>query len=232
MAKLTNKEQCRITKDWSCEFPTLSIYKPLWLLRRVGPLLIGICLERSSTGDRYNPVYHYHNLLIPRENITLSLAQPLMNKNSKVPEQVVVSAHDDSYKDASRRLSMQHPLLTSQLVTTSSVFDEYIEYLTQRKDIAITRYPLGIYLDTFTLAKYFGFDDYANDLLDFICHEVAFWPKTEFSFNINEWKNRMVSLSNRESQDFIISKQLIEHKLISIINQTIKVGISPPRYWS
>lgn len=69
-------QQRAITNDWQAEFPTLAVYRPMWLARRCGPVLVGLCLDRGS-GDNYYPTWHYHCLLQPSPTICLSLATRL-----------------------------------------------------------------------------------------------------------------------------------------------------------
>lgn len=61
-ATLTAAAKKKITLDWSRLFPELGTYRPLHLLRRVGPLLQGIALERTSGNDLYRPMAHIHCL--------------------------------------------------------------------------------------------------------------------------------------------------------------------------
>jgi hypothetical protein len=51
--KLTRAVEKRITEDWAREFTGMGVYKRRWLMRRVGPLLIGVSLDRDSHGDLY-----------------------------------------------------------------------------------------------------------------------------------------------------------------------------------
>lgn len=56
--KLTQYLQDKITEDWARLLPGLGIYKPMRLLRRVGPMLTGICLDRDSGNEAYRPTFH------------------------------------------------------------------------------------------------------------------------------------------------------------------------------
>lgn len=52
----------RVTKDWAVAFPGFAVWRPLHLLRRIGPAVQGICLDRSTSGDGYLPTAHVHAL--------------------------------------------------------------------------------------------------------------------------------------------------------------------------
>jgi hypothetical protein len=79
--KITAAQAKSITQDWQNHFPSLGVYKPLHLLRRCGPLLVGLCLNRSSSGDIYKPTFHCHCLLRQFPTVTLSLAVQLTAPN-------------------------------------------------------------------------------------------------------------------------------------------------------
>ncbi|MGE3182975.1 MAG: hypothetical protein AB7N71_15210 [Phycisphaerae bacterium] len=79
--KISTAKAKSITKDWQNEFPSLGVYKPLRLLRRCGPILVGLCLERASSGDIYKPIFHSHCLLRQFPTISLSLAVQLQAAN-------------------------------------------------------------------------------------------------------------------------------------------------------
>lgn len=50
------------TSDWAKAFPGFDVWQKLCLLRRVGPTLQGICLERTTSGDEYFATAHVHAL--------------------------------------------------------------------------------------------------------------------------------------------------------------------------
>ena len=107
MKKLTLTAKQQITEDWNRCFPEMGIYKPLHLLRRVGPVLIGILLERDSTKDRYLPTFHVHNLAKPFPVITLTLSEPLRTEITQAPDQIKVSQHESRFEEASERMDRQ-----------------------------------------------------------------------------------------------------------------------------
>ena len=63
-----------VTKEWHDHFPAFDIWKPLVLLRRVGPVLQGITLDIASRqGDQYYPTAHIHVLTSAFPVISLEL---------------------------------------------------------------------------------------------------------------------------------------------------------------
>lgn len=97
----------QITDDWQREIPSLGIYKPRWLLRRVGPLLVGVCLDRDSGGDIYKPCFHVHFLGKAFACVSLTLCTQLRSERSGGPSYVEVKWHEQKYKDAAARMIRQ-----------------------------------------------------------------------------------------------------------------------------
>lgn len=123
--KLTPKIEKSITNDWHNEFPNLSVYKPRHLLRRVGPLLIGVCLDRDSSAEKYKPCFHVHFLGKEFPVVSLTLCSQLKAKSGG-PECVEVRFHEEKFLDAARRLKEQSPLpLDDSPVGLGAIVDAY-----------------------------------------------------------------------------------------------------------
>src|SRR5436190_8831039 len=103
MTNTTSAQILQITKDWKDEFPSLGVYKPLHLLRRNGPLLSGICLDRTSSGDIYKPIFHYHCLLRSCPAISLSLAVQLKAANG-TDASVSFRSHESSFAKSAEKM--------------------------------------------------------------------------------------------------------------------------------
>ena len=69
-----------LTRDWATLFPGFGVWRPLRLLRRLGPWVQGITLERTSAGDEYRPTAHVHALTRDFPTISLTLASPLRTR--------------------------------------------------------------------------------------------------------------------------------------------------------
>jgi hypothetical protein len=65
MIKLTPPLKRQITHAWNERFPQMGVFEPMWLMRRIGPVVQGICLNRSSTGTDYIPITHIYDLCAP-----------------------------------------------------------------------------------------------------------------------------------------------------------------------
>jgi len=80
LSDLTPAVARALTRDWATEFPAFAVWRPLRLLRRLGPWVQGITLERSSAGDDYRPTAHVHALTRDFPVISLTLASPLRTR--------------------------------------------------------------------------------------------------------------------------------------------------------
>lgn len=101
--KISAAQAKSITKDWQNEFPGLGVYKPLHLLRRCGPILVGLCLNRSSSGNIYKPTFHSHCLLRQFPTISLSLAVQLKAANGS-DAAVSVKFHEPNLKESAAKM--------------------------------------------------------------------------------------------------------------------------------
>src|SRR5689334_8250555 len=109
MTKLDAGAARRITEDWATAFPGFGVYRPLRILRRLGPLVQGVTLERSSSGNDYLPTAHVHALTRSFPVISLTLAERLAG-NSGVEQRIKLSDHESSFAWAVDRLRSQSHL--------------------------------------------------------------------------------------------------------------------------
>jgi len=128
--KLTPAIEKKITQDWAREFPGMGIYKKRWLMRRVGPLLIGICLDRDSHGDQYKPCFHVFFLGCEwdGDEPALTLWSPLRTRRTGASDAVKVRWHEERYRDAVERIEEQALLPLEGDVTLDQVLQAYQEY--------------------------------------------------------------------------------------------------------
>jgi hypothetical protein len=126
---LNKSVEKQITDDWHRELPNLGIYKPRWLMRRVGPLLVGICLDRDSGGDVYKPIFHVHCLGKEAPAVFLTLLTQLRSERSGGPDFVQVRFHDEKYKEAAARMVRQSLLPLEGDLTFEQIIAAYRTYL-------------------------------------------------------------------------------------------------------
>lgn len=103
MMKISAAQAKAITQDWQDHFPHLGVYKPHHLLRRCGPVLVGLCLNRASSGDIYKPTFHCHCLLRPFPTVSLSLAVQLKAPNGS-DAAISIKFHEAKLAEATAKM--------------------------------------------------------------------------------------------------------------------------------
>ncbi len=175
MKKLTISQKNKITKQWAEEFPSLGIYKSMWLLRRVGPLLQGICLDRDSSNSNYLPTFHVHNLAIQEsKSISLTLYNPLLGKKNNYPERISMVQHELKFAEFVGRFRSQAPLNLSGDFLCDRVLDAYNQYI--KRGGAETTYPLNQYHDMLCVLIWCQRFEEANAFLDGVRQQILDWP--------------------------------------------------------
>lgn len=95
----TQAELKRLTGDWGAIYGEFDAWRPLRLLRRIGPVVQGVTLDLSSSGDPYFPTAHIHALTRKFPVISLSMGTRLSGA-SGVDRAISFNLHSDSYAEA------------------------------------------------------------------------------------------------------------------------------------
>jgi hypothetical protein len=136
MTELDARSATRITQDWATAFPHFAVYRPLRLLRRLGPLVQGVTLERSSSGNDYLPTAHVHALTRSFPVISLTLAERLLG-DSGVEQRIRVSDHESSFAWAVDRLREQSHLSLDRAPSLGDILARY-------RDVILSSQTMGV----------------------------------------------------------------------------------------
>jgi len=150
----------QITKDWQLELPKLGVYRARCLLRRVGPLLVGVTLLGGSARDHYEPFFHVHFLGKNFPELSLTLAT---SPTGRAQETVYLSSHAARYKDLVRQLVARAPLSIEGPLTIKEVIAAYREFIKTPKGQGQIIY---LYEDCIKLLACYGLADQARAMLD------------------------------------------------------------------
>lgn len=99
----------KVTSDWGRTFDQFAVWRPLRLLRRLGPVVQGITLDRNTAGDAYFPTVHIHVLAVPFPVISLTMGQRLLD-DSGAQKQVMFSRHAEEFRVAVEGVRRQSSL--------------------------------------------------------------------------------------------------------------------------
>lgn len=215
--KLTLKLKKQITEDWLKCFPDLGIFKPMWLLRRIGPIVLGILLDRDSSNEAYRPTFHVHNLSKPSTFITLTLMEPLLTIKTSAPETLRADFHSRNFEDAADRLRRQIPVPLTGPIRQVDIINAYKRYMKQ----PLGRFPLHLFEDIITIHLWCGDPNSAEQSLSEFEKEITNWPSQinvlKLAGGVQQWLNKChVWIRNPEQLIECINSQLELHKLESI----------------
>ncbi|WP_406371725.1 hypothetical protein OH781_20580 [Streptomyces sp. NBC_01550] len=208
----------QVTADWARVFNGFDIWRPLRLLRRVGPLVQGITLDRSTSGDAYFPTAHIHALTRPFPVVSLALGQRLASR-SGMPEAIRFTDHAEEYPDAARRLAGQARLSLDVPPTVGDV-------VTELRASAMAQHGMGWppavgeVEDSILISSASGDRDLAEQGLQLARDLVKKWPKHRLPLDWVGEKAWITSLSknadNAEDLRAIVESQVKAHKLAKI----------------
>lgn len=126
MTKLKPPQARTITADWAGLFPEFTVWQPLRLMRRIGPVLQGITLERAASGTAYQPIAHVHSLTRDFPVVSLSLAHHLHpTPNQPVLDTVEVDRHAGEFMAAAARLEEHSGLPLQRRPTLGDIVQAY-----------------------------------------------------------------------------------------------------------
>lgn len=200
-----------ITNDWARAFPSLRIHKPMWLLKRHGPILVGVILDRTRSNDVYLPKFHVHNLLAPSPAILLSLVYPVPDvRQPKLSREIKVSRHMEDYLSAVVFLRQTIDALESPLLNWPQVVKLHCDFIRQKRNYAVAKYCEGVFRDVILLAHWCGHGDYARHCQKEAVRIMQNWiPPVD----VAGWQIALEGLINRDAMAKTLETELAKHKL-------------------
>ena len=214
MFTLTKTAKREITEDWHALFPSFEVFRPMRLLRRCGPVLHGICLERDSGNASYLPTAHIHCLCEPFPVILLLLSQRLLTHSSRADDRIRVEFHASRLGDAAERLRHQSLLPLDGPLSLKGIVAACERYRTMGKaDLA---FPIR-YFETIVLLHVWA-GDYAQatDRLSAYTAEMATWhPEImEREGGLRRWQEKLrLRIEAKQAIHDVVAAQLAEHGL-------------------
>ncbi|MGO1069769.1 hypothetical protein [Lysobacter sp. CA199] len=174
MSQLTVASKKQITADWGRIFPSLVEYKPLQLVRRIGPYVQGISLDRRTGNDVYVPTTFLHSLCSPAENLSLSLSQPLLSERAGLPKPIKVAFHAAHLEEAAAKLRNASVLPLAGDITLDELFTAYARHRTV--SLLESKYPIHLMMDAVSAAAWLGDGSRASARARLYLEEAKTWP--------------------------------------------------------
>jgi hypothetical protein len=201
----------KITEDWHSLFPELGIYKPMHLLRRCGPLLVGICLRRSS-GEHYLPAVHICCLARGGSFIYLGLCQELLTVKTQAQDYIPVKWHEKKWCEAADRLSHQSLLPLAGPLSLAQLIHAFKEY--PKTEDAMPHNP-NIYRDWLLTLAWAGREEDVQRVLTEAERDMATWPERIFLYEeggLSGWLRRV----REETSDPDRLRRIVEEELVKL----------------
>ena len=218
MTRLAAATAKRVTADWADVFPDFDVWKPLRLLRRIGPVIQGITLDRSTSGNEYFPTVHVHALTRDFPVVSLTLGQRLLGA-SGVQEGVSFAGHDADFASAAQRLESQSNLPLRAWPSIEEIVDAYRAFATVQQGKG---HPPAVseVEDSVLIPAADGSRDSVIASLRLARELVGVWPKSRLPL---DWKGAEGWLEGlvKRSQDLAglsatVDGQIALHKLSRI----------------
>lgn len=125
MKKFKKADRERFMSDWLKCLPAMRVERSMSLMKRNGPILVGVYLRENRGNDNYAVVPHIHSLLRPTDFITLTLAYPLMNRKNTYQEAFTVDSHNKGFLDACESLRRQTLFPLGESLSIEEVIHAY-----------------------------------------------------------------------------------------------------------
>ncbi|WP_158754720.1 hypothetical protein [Streptomyces sp. NRRL F-2580] len=208
----------RVTSDWVAEFPGFDAWRPMHLLRRIGPVVQGICLDRSTSGDGYTPTVHVHALTREFPVISLMLGQRL-ERTSGQPERILFSRHGVEFQDAARTLAEQSRLPVGSPPSLEQIVKEYHSASIARQESGLPPAVMEIE-DSVLISAAAERSDLVAEGLNLASELANVWPKARLPLDwvsSEAWLDGLASkVRDSGSLSAIVNRQVIKHKLSKI----------------
>lgn len=204
--KITPALKKKITNEWNDLFPSMAIYKPMWLMNILGPVAVGVLLHVKSDNDRYIPTLHIHNLSEQSSSISLDM---WITDNNKY---ISTISPEEKYKEIAKTLELKAVVPIEGDVELNLLLDNLKEYC--------DRLPNGPKLDVFNYMAYIagwtGVESTISKVLKYIEIEICHFEKDMLvrTGGVDKWFNSLKeSIKDSEKLRKTVNDQIIELKL-------------------
>ncbi len=222
--KLTAAIRNRITENWRAAFPTMVAAFPMWLMKRHGPIVVGLCLDRTRSNDCYIPVFHVHCLVRPSLNVSLTLYQALSDERvPQIEQEIDVVSHASTFAGHVVRMRRQVPILLQPRLAMNEVLALYVEFFLARRDPAVCRFPSTLFADVILTLAALGHRERATDLFMKASRLMETWPRHEV--RPSSWHEDISARLDFDAAASTVASELKRHKLEAIPDYGLDPGI-------
>lgn len=225
------KGKRKVTADWSELFPAMQVWKPARLVKRHGPLLIGICLDGDRSNQNYTPKAHFHVLCVKFPTVALGLVGELEQRG--IPKRIPVTGHEMEYKAAAEELRVRYPFLEKQRLDFNDFVLATSDYLSGKHGrIGQVPFQHGPFEGIITVAACMGHTEYAQKALNDFSKRISTWPERGLNIigSADGWRAKMQEVIDASDElKQIVNSQIAEHKLEKITDHGFDWSEKPAR---
>ena len=224
--KLTAATARTITAEWAERFPAFAVWRPLRLLRRLGPVVQGITLDRSTGGECYYPTAHLHALTRDFPVVALEVSHRLAG-SSGVQEVVEVARHGEAFPAVAERLAEQSPLPLGRVPTLDEVVSAYRD---RAAALQRGRLPAGIgeWEAAVLVPAAAGAEGLAARSLAAAGEAAGGWSRSEAPQgwgSTGEWLTGLrARAADRPALERVVEEQVTRHGLAELPNEPLTEG--------
>lgn len=195
MTTLSAARKKSITRDWQKLVPQFAALRPMSLVRRVGPLVQGICLDRDSSNSAYLPTTFVHCLCRPFPVLSLTLGQPLLASRSGTIQRISVQFHSTHYVEACNRLLAASLMRVDGDWRLSDLLYAYTNY--RQLGRPDSRYPVLLIEDAISVCAWLGNESDASRMVIEACDEAKHWPENVLARRegLSEWESSLKGIA-------------------------------------
>lgn len=218
MSTTLSKGKKPLTQRWLGLLPALASVQPLFLLRRHGPLLCGVCLDATLRPDAYVPRAFFHNLAQPFPVLSITAAAPALDARGAAME---VKVEDEAKAAAAAQsLLAAHPWLQQQRLGLAEVVDHVADYVAGRFGgvVPFQTAPVELVLQA---CAWLERPELAQAVREAALAEMTQWPPRAFNIikSPQAWAERMAPLCSPGAGPALratVEAQVAQHKLAAV----------------
>lgn len=209
----------RVTEVWSRFFPEFTVWQPLRLIRRIGPVLQGIMLDPSSSGVQYYPTAHVHSLTRDFPVVTLSLAWRV-RRGKGSQGMVGIDEGLEVLEGLAALLVEQSPLSLRSVPTLTEIVNEYRRVASEMQ----RKVPSGVVEleDSVVVPTAGSAVGLAEESFRLAADAASKWSKYEAPMgwvSTDDWlANVRANMSTVDRILETVEAQVVKHKLDSVVS--------------
>lgn len=193
---------------WGAHFPSHSLWKGQFLIRRNGPVISGLCLNETRDKDYYKPTFFIHNLLVPFPVISLSYAAPLLSRGVSKSLKYGLPVDDEA------RGFLEQVPVSQELLTFKKFFEHVVgAYRGLHGNISV--YLPHALRDIIVIGSSLGDADFYSSCIDDVTEVIESKSKTvnmQIIGSVAHWKEMVKSLIWQDHES-VIKAEIHAHKL-------------------